>query len=62
MTVYTLEPGRVIARDGEPVAIIRTPGSIYDFTDPARRKIDDQTDALAHRLVAMLNDFYEEGR
>lgn len=54
MTVYTLEPGRMIARDGVPLATVaRYPRlgadqSGYNLTA-------GEADALALRMVALLN-------
>lgn len=54
MTVYTLEPGRVIAKDGEPlVTVARYPRigantAGYNLTA-------GEADRLALRMVALLN-------
>ncbi len=54
MQVYTLEMGRVISKDGEPlVTVARYPrlganAGGYNLTA-------DEADALGHRIVALLN-------
>lgn len=51
MPIYTLEAGRVIARDGEPLIFLGThPPSAATPLEAIRR-----ADELAHRIVALLN-------
>lgn len=50
MAVYSLEPGALIAKDGRPIIVLI----------PVRSEIsDDEADALAIRIVALLNSAEE---
>lgn len=54
MTVYTLEPGRVIAKDGVSILqLARYGAGRFDMAFPIT---DEEADTLAGRIVSCLNN------
>jgi len=56
MAIYTVEPGRVIAKDGTPIITIgRVEAPAYGSAVVRHHLDPADADALTHRIVAMLN-------